>query len=534
MSKRRLGYAAVGIIVLASLLILYFMSSSRPTLPQAQAQKLGVQMAIAARDNDIEQMHALIDQGADLNAATPDGSPALHWLARRNLADDIKKLTALGAKVDLKNDYGMTPLHVAAEFGASDALKALLDADAAPDTISPTGQTSLAIAAREGDSADVTMLLDHGANPNFQDETYGQTPLMLAIRGGSFEAVNALLKAGAKVNIATKLGKEPAFSPPGEGGGSHGDGIVRGGVPEQGQRPDWPGKMTPLHYVAREGTVEMAKALLERGAKLEEPEANNARPLLVAALNANTDVADFLLDQGANPSAADWYGRTPLWAAVEVRNVEIDANTRKQVDIDRPQILKTIEKLLAKGANPNARLQQYPPVRFQLLSAGGSYAWVDFTGQTAFLRAALAGDVDVMRLLLKHKADPNIATFKGTTPLMAAAGVNWVFFQTFDEGEDRLLEAVRLCHEQLGQDVNAVNSMGIGAVHAAANRGSNKILAYLVSKGARLDLRDKEGRTPYSWAKGVFIATHAAEPKPTTMKLIEELCAKSGQACGIN
>src|SRR5690606_27320265 len=105
-------------------------------------------------------------------------------------------------------------------------------------------------------------------------------------------------------------------------------------------------------------------------------------------------------------------------------------------------------------------------------------SWVDFTGQTPFLRAALAGDVTVMRLLLEHGADPGIATFGGTTPLAAAAGVNWVVNQTFDEGPAALLAAVELCYE-LGNDVNAVNSMGIAAIHGAANRGSNDIVRFL-------------------------------------------------------
>ena len=86
------------------------------------------------------------------------------------------------------------------------------------------------------------------------------------------------------------------------------------------------------------------------------------------------------------------------------------------------------------------------------------------------MRAALAGDVTVMRLLLAHGADASIATFAGTTPLMAAAGVNWVFNQTFDEGPAALLSAVELCYE-LGIDINATNSMGLGAIHGAANRG---------------------------------------------------------------
>jgi ankyrin repeat protein len=147
---------------------------------------------------------------------------------------------------------------------------------------------------------------------------------------------------------------------------------------------------------------------------------------------------------------------------------------------------------------------------------------VDFTGQTPFITAALSGDVTAMRLLLAYGADPNITTFGGTTPLMAAAGVNWVFFQTFDEGAEKLLEAVKLCVE-LGQDVNAANSMGLTPLMGAANRGSDDIIQFLVEHGAKLDVKDKEGRTPLNWAEGVFLATNPAKPKPSSMELIKRL-----------
>ena len=130
-----------------------------------------------------------------------------------------------------------------------------------------------------------------------------------------------------------------------------------------------------------------------------------------------------------------------------------------------------------------------------------------------------------MRLLLKHGADPNIGTFEGTTPLMAAAGVNWVYDQTFDEGPAARLEAVKLCHE-LGIDVNAVNSMGLTALKGAANRGSDDIIRFLVEKGAKLDVKDKEGRTALAWAEGVFLATHPAEPKPSSIALIKSSAAR--------
>src|SRR5581483_2882886 len=130
--------------------------------------------------------------------------------------------------------------------------------------------------------------------------------------------------------------------------------------------------------------------------------------------------------------------------------------------------------------------------------------------QTPFLRAALSADTTTMRLLVAHGADPKLPTLAGTTPLMAAAGVNWVVAQTYTESKDAQLEAVKLCLE-LGADVNASNSMGLTAIIGAANRGSNDIIRYLVSRGGRLDVKDREGRTPIRWAEGVFLAAVGAE-----------------------
>jgi ankyrin repeat protein len=201
--------------------------------------------------------------------------------------------------------------------------------------------------------------------------------------------------------------------------------------------------------------------------------------------------------------------------------MDFDNNTFVN-NVDRAPYLALIQLLLDKGARVNARTKESPPIRRQMLATTGTLEWVDFTGQTPFIRAALAGDVTVMKLLLARGADPKISTFAGTTALMAAAGVNWVFDQTADEGQKALLEAVQLCVD-LGLDVNAINSMGLTAVHGAANRGSDDIIRFLVSKGARVDVKDKEGRTPLAWAEGVFLATIPARPKPSSIALLKEL-----------
>ena len=287
-----------------------------------------------------------------------------------------------------------------------------------------------------------------------------------------------------------------------------------------------------LLYATREGHLEVARLLIDKGVNLELADGNGVTPLINAIVNASIvrvnhsgtsdhlKIAQLLLDAGADVNAADWYGETPLWSAVDVRNLELgrDGNDRSI----RDEAFALIERLLEKGANPNARTREYPHERRFILVVVGSVSWVDLTGQTPFLRAAAAGDVDVMRLLVAHGADPNITTDAGTTPLMVAAGVNWAVAETSDFGNEALLEAVKLAHS-LGNDVNAANSMGIAAIHRAAHRGANAVIEYLAANGARLDGADAQGRTPLDWAAGVFLATHPPVRKPETIALLERL-----------
>ena len=339
------------------------------------------------------------------------------------------------------------------------------------------------------------------------------------------------------MNAQTRAGAVPAFRRPSDNAGSKGVGIIRGGWPEHGMRPPVPGAKTPLAYATRRGDLAITQLLVEAGAELERADADGVTPLLNAILNASVaaargapaamqhlGVARYLLERGADVNAADWYGETPLWAAVDIRNLDVNGPERDN-RIDRAAALDLIELLLEHGADPNARTREYPPER-RFITGLGSLSWVDFTGQTPFLRAALAGDVTVMRLLLAHGADASIATFAGTTPLMAAAGVNWVVNQTFDEGPAALLAAVELCAE-LGLDVNASNSMGLRAIHGAANRGSNDVIELLAARGARLDVPDAQGRTPLVWAEGVFLATHPPQRKPETIAVLERLLRAS-------
>ena len=496
-------------------------------------------VADAAMNRDPAAVRALLERGADVNALGTYGTPALLWLVRVEDRATLGLLLDAGADPNLRSRQGVAPLHVAIGNRDLATVELLLAVGADAELSDHAGETPLMLAAREGHAAIAERLLGAGARVDERDAEYGQTALMVAARGGHAAVVRLLLDHGADTDTATRAGDVPAFRTPGQNAGSKGVGIVRGGWPDRGMRVPIPGAKTPLLYATRRGSLEVAQLLVEAGADLEHGDADGVTPLLSAILNASIAaargprgelehfaVARYLVERGANVAAQDWYGETPLWAAVDVRNVDVNGPQRDN-GMDRAAALDLIALLLERGADPNARTREYPPER-RFLTPLGSLSWVDFTGQTPFLRAALAGDVTVMRLLLTHGADPGIATAAGTTPLMAAAGVNWAVNQTFDEGPAALLAAVELCHE-LGVDVDAVNSMGLRALHGAANRGSNDIVEFLAAHGATLDARDAQGRTPLVWAEGVFLATHPPQRKPETIALLERLIAAAGR-----
>lgn len=473
-------------------------------------------------NDDASTVRALIAQKADVNAPAPDGTTALMWAVRANDAELVDALLAARADVKAKDRYGLSAVRLACENANAAILRRLLDAGADVNSPDPEGTTALMVAARtDGGTDALKLLLERGAAVNAKDSVQS-TALMWAVRANHPDVVDLLIHRDAEVNARTRKGEPPPRRPPNAGGGSHGLGIVRGGWPERGYQEPTPGEMTPLLYAARDGRVEIARELVTANANVNQVEANGISPLMMAITNNHIDVARLLVDHGADVNAADWWGRTPLWAAVDLRDLEV--NKTEDNGVDRPAALELIKALLDRGANVNARTKEQPPLRRWLMPIS-DLSWVDFTGQTPFLRAALSADLSVMHLLLDKGADANIATFAGTTPMMAAAGVNWMGGQTYSES-NKFLEAVQLCIDH-GADVNAVNSMGITAVMGAANRGSDDILELLVKKGASLSAKDEQGRTPLVWAKGVFLATNPPVEKPSTMALIERLSARA-------
>ncbi len=499
-----------------NLLIALLLWSAGPFCAYAQSS-----VADAAMNQDLYTLEELLAGGADPDTRGTFDTPALHWSVRYDEFEAVAVLLETGADPNITSRYGVTPLGLAVANGNAEIVELLLDKGANPNTRVKSGETLLMTASAVGVINSVISLVEAGADIHARDEHFGQTALMFAARAGHLHVVTYLVNQGAEVDVRTNIGESPRWvRPNSQRGFGFGIGIIRGGTPaDRGRREPIPGGMTALLYAARHDHHDIAQYLLDQGADIQLEDANSISPLLMAVENNSMATANLLIDRGANINTQDWYGRSPLWEAINVRNLYIHNDKFDNYIRNRDEILALITRLVENGAELNVRTEESPPIRHDLLSITGTLEWVDFTGQTPFIRAARAGDLAVMKLLLENDADPHLQTYAGTNALMAAAGINWVVSQTWTEGPEQLLEAVQICID-LGMDVNHTNSMGLAAIHGAANRGSNDIIELLVANGARLDILDAENRSPLDWAKGVFLATHPAEAKPESVSLI--------------
>ena len=453
-------------------------------VPAAILAKTGdVPLIDAVKRVDADAVRALLEQSVDVNAAAVDGTTALHWAVHR---DDLQLVSALvdaGADATVVNRYHVAPLSLAAENGNAAIIERLLRAGADPNTSLPRGETVLMTAARTGTPDAVRVLVAHGADVNASDDMHGQTALMWAADEGNAKAIALLVAAGGDVHARNE-------SPVQERGVNYR--LYRPGT----KGPD-PTGFTPLLFAVRAGHVDAVRTLLAAGADVNDTVSDGQSALVVAAANANWEVADHLLDRGADPNLAG-AGWNALHQTVRTRRMNFFSGRPGPIPSGRVDSIDVIRKMIAKGVDINARMTKNG-------MKDGQRNRFSRLGATAFLLAAKVTDVEAMRVLAKGGADPNIPNAEHTTPLMVAAGID-IYNPGEDGGslpgqEDEVLEAVRMCME-LGNDVNAVNDLGETALHGVGFRGINDVAEYLIAQGAKLDARDQNGWIPWAIANG--------------------------------
>ena len=432
-----------------------------------------VRLVNAVKNRDVATVRTLLKQRIDPNAPDVDGTTPLIWAAHNGDSETGKLLIAAGANVKATNRYGVSALIETAILGDVAMMDALLKAGADANSTYGAGETSLMLAARTGNLNAVKLLIDRGANVNGADEFKGYTPLMFAATENQPAVAKLLIERGANVNAASRrfqFGELKSAS--------------GGALMERAE-----GGMTPLHYAAREGSVETGEVLIAGGADVNAPEPQHKfTPMLIAVYNGKYDFVSLLIKHGANVNDGS------LYMAIELRNMDTYSNRPNPPETDRTLTATDIVKmLLAHGADPNQVFEKNPP---QIQTQGTVTVPA---GATAFYRAVKAADLTVMRMLLDKGANAGLAIKNGGTPLMLAAGGGPARTQEEEvvdkAGRADPVEVVKMILDA-GADINAVNDQENTAVHLAAQRGSDKVLQYLVSRGAKLDLKNKQGKTP--------------------------------------
>lgn len=429
---------------------------------------------------------------ATAKAAMDDGTTALMWAAHNGDAELASALIKAGADVRATNLYGASAMREAATTGSTPVLKVLLDAGADADSPSAEGQTSLMVVARTANLEAAKLLIDHGAKVNAVEKDEGQDALMWAADQRQEAMVRLLIAHGAEVNRHSRV---------------HDNDIRVSAEPRVRYEPT--GGQTALIYAARQDCLGCAKALVEAGAKIDDIDPDGLNALIVATLSAHFDLGRYLVEAGADVNHWDWWGRTPLWAAVDYNTLPRGGRSDRP-SVDQTTALDFVKLLLAKGANPNAQLKLQAPLR-----AVGPDRGADLLmgiGMTPLLRAARGGDFEATELLLKAGARTDLALGRewrdqigGITPLMVASGLGAQVNDTRGKvvTQEQALKTVKLLVAAKA-GLNARDDRGNTAIMGAVFRGWNDVLKTLIEAGADPYQANNEGKTALDAAHGKF------------------------------
>jgi len=327
----------------------------------------------AVKANDVQAVRALVKSGADVNAKSGDGSTPLLWAVTNGSVEIARLLLANKAAVDAANDFGITALLQASRVGDSAMVDLLLRSGASPSKAHPEGETPLMAASRSGSVPAVRLLLTRGVDVNHAESFQQTTALMWAAAEGHIDVVDVLLEAGADPNrqghITTLTDRNNADHPT--------------------------GGFTALMFAARRGNDALVRRLVAKGANVNLKNGDDASAAMVAMYNDRFDVAGTLIELGSDPNDGS------LYVTAEMRDATTDQfafdGSRRRPDYpNKLTALDLMRTLLEKGADPNQR--------FQLQFHSTHMPNTDRFDNTPFFRAAVAADVEALKVMVGHGA----------------------------------------------------------------------------------------------------------------------------------
>jgi ankyrin repeat protein len=506
-------------------------------LARAVAAAILVQAAMAQTPKDLptavqagasKQALEMIRSGADVNQAQGDGSTSLLWAVNRQDYDVAQALLAKKANPNAVNDFGAMPLTEAARLNDDRLVKMLLDAGAKVDSANPDDETALMLAIKNGNLQMAETLVKAGASVNRIEKFHNQTPLIYAAGGGHSAIVKLLLSKDADVRPRALYTDWPSQV-----------------TSEPRTQYRSVGGLTALMYAIRGGCYSCVDQLVASGADVNFPTPEGITPLMLALDNEHNEIAMFLMDKGAYLDVWDWWGRTPLWIAVDRKTPpggpvgggfggggrgggagfgaagfgggrggpgrgRGSAPTERDPNAPPPvSSMAVINRLLAAGVDVN------PELNFHRPNAPNRGRFADnqvSTRTTPLFRAVQLNDVDVVEALLNKGADPNINTM-GYTPFGLIAGngpngrgagqtVNTAIMDLLAKHGANVNAAISgtlsfSFHTGYGNQNDGVNSKeGTSALHEAARSGQLDLVKHLLDLGADPNVLDGDGLKP--------------------------------------
>jgi cytohesin len=467
------------------------------TLALVDSAAAATTVAAAAREGDLNQVRELIAAGAAVNEPERDGSTAVLWAAYQSDPAMIEALIEAGADVNAPNGLGVTPLLQAARTGDAPVIQALLEGGADIAAATREGETPLMASARTGRIEAVSLLLEHGSDPNALESYQGQTALMWAAAEGHSDVVALLLEAGADPNASADVSD----------------------LTERSMRTDFPtGGFSAAMWAAREGYEDTLQVLADGGADFSLLNGDGASAMSIAIVNDRFDLAARMLAMGAPADVSS------LYRAVEMRDATTDwlakDGSRWRADYDNElNALDLTRVLLEAGADPNEN--------FVGQNHSTSMCCDTVASGSPFFRAAIAADVEALKLLIEFGADVewspeniedaprgangNVGKSALAVALNGGKGVGMAGGPgDIREGEDppfreianrNPVDAIAVLLDA-GADPDRRSNNGSTLLHDAARGRNIEVIELLASHGAKLDAANDDGLTALDIAEG--------------------------------